>query len=115
MRYLTLSMIAPQTSHHLFPKALILPGVMAMSILVFPPWASAVDPPPDGGYANENTAEGEDALFSLTTGEDNTALGFEALYHNTSGVGNTAVGSLALFANTTGLGNTASGDQALRD
>src|SRR5436190_23026101 len=25
----------------------------------------AVDPPPDGGYANENTAEGDFALFSL--------------------------------------------------
>jgi len=25
----------------------------------------AVDPPPDGGYPNDNTAEGQDALFSL--------------------------------------------------
>jgi hypothetical protein len=28
----------------------------------------AVVPPPDGGYPNFNTAEGEDALFNLTTG-----------------------------------------------
>ena len=34
----------------------------------------AVTPPPDGGYANENTAEGEDALFSVTTGGANTAM-----------------------------------------
>jgi hypothetical protein len=39
----------------------------------------AVVPPPDGHYANRNTAEGKDALFSLTTGEDNTALGFRMI------------------------------------
>src|SRR5438128_4223423 len=49
------------------------------------PTARAVDPPPDGGYANQNTAEGDDALFSLTTGgenppKENTAIGFQALY-----------------------------------
>ena len=36
-------------------------------------------PPPDGGYPNQNTAEGDDALFSLTDGTDNTAIGFDAL------------------------------------
>ena len=41
--------------------------------------AQAVVPPPDGGYANRNTAEGKDALFSLTTGEDNTALSFRMI------------------------------------
>jgi hypothetical protein len=39
----------------------------------------AVLPPPDGGYSGQNTAEGKDALFSLTTGEDNTALGFRMI------------------------------------
>ena len=33
----------------------------------------AVNPPPDGGYPNNNTAEGTDALFNLTTGVGNTA------------------------------------------
>ena len=33
----------------------------------------AVNPPPDGGYPNNNTAEGTDALFNLTSGSDNTA------------------------------------------
>src|SRR4029077_13027676 len=36
----------------------------------------AVNPPPEGGYAGNNTAEGTSALFSLTTGVDNTGLGF---------------------------------------
>jgi hypothetical protein len=49
------------------------------------PTARAVDPPPDGGYANQNTAEGEDALFNLSTGFINTAVGFESLYSDTSG------------------------------
>ena len=38
-----------------------------------------------------NTAEGTDALFSLTTGSDNTANGFQALYSNTTGNSNTAI------------------------
>src|SRR4030095_14586223 len=77
--------------------------------------AQAVVPPPDGGYANRNTAEGTDALFSLTTGTDNTAIGFNALINNTTSSLNTAVGSQALFSLTTGagLGNTAIGFQAL--
>ena len=33
----------------------------------------AVSPAPDGGYPNNNTAEGADALFNLTTGVGNTA------------------------------------------
>jgi hypothetical protein len=39
------------------------------------PKAQAVSPPPDGGYPGGNTAEGENALFSLTTGLYNKALG----------------------------------------
>jgi hypothetical protein len=37
----------------------------------------AVNPPPDGGYPSNNTAEGTDALFNLTTGFDNTAPVFK--------------------------------------
>jgi hypothetical protein len=32
------------------------------------PNVQAVSPPPDGGYPGGNTAEGQDALLSLTTG-----------------------------------------------
>jgi hypothetical protein len=76
------------------------------------PVALAVDPPPDGGYPGRNTAEGEDALFSLTTGTDNTAMGFEALFSVTVGGYNTAVGQEAL-ADNTGSFNTAIGFNVL--
>jgi hypothetical protein len=72
-----------------------------------------LSPPPDGGYAGDNTAEGTDALFSLTTGTDNTAIGFDALFGNTTGDSNTATGSIALMSNTTGVRNTANGFAAL--
>lgn len=85
----------------------ILAGLLAFS------QALAVSPPPDGGYAGDNTAEGEDALFSLTTGISNTAIGFNALYRNTDGSGNTAVGWSTLFNNSTGYTNTATGIYAL--
>jgi hypothetical protein len=42
-------------------------------------------PPPDGGYPNGNTAEGDFALFNLSSGSQNTALGFAALGSNTTG------------------------------
>jgi uncharacterized coiled-coil protein SlyX len=77
------------------------------------PKAFGVIPAPDGGYPNENTAEGDSALFSLTTGSRNTATGFEALFSNTTGHDNTANGRSALFSNTTGASNTANGDEAL--
>jgi Chaperone of endosialidase len=75
--------------------------------------AQAVDPPPDGGYPGQNTAEGEDALFSLTVGTENTAIGFHALYSNTTGGNNTATGKDALANNTIGSTNTANGSLAL--
>lgn len=77
------------------------------------PNAFGVTPAPDGGYPNNNTAEGEDALFNLTTGVNNTANGFRALYNNTSGVENTANGAFALYANDIGNHNTANGYAAL--
>ncbi|PYK15176.1 MAG: hypothetical protein DME64_07925 [Verrucomicrobia bacterium] len=72
-----------------------------------------LSPPPDGGYPGGNTAEGRDALFSLTTGVDNTALGFQALYNGTTASGNTAVGSQALLSNTASTRNVAVGAAAL--
>ena len=89
----------------------------------------AVVPPPDGGYPNFTTAEGQNALQSLTTGSANTAVGWHSLFSNTvgsfnTGVGtgtlvlnigdeNTATGAAALLLNTIGFRNTANGALAL--
>jgi hypothetical protein len=73
----------------------------------------AVSPPPDGGYPGGNTAEGQNALLSLTSGYYNTAVGFSSLKSNTIGYLNTAVGVNALSFNTTGSSNTANGAAAL--
>jgi hypothetical protein len=75
--------------------------------------AALPPPPPDGGYPGENTAEGTQALFSLTSGIDNTAVGFDALFANTTGIENTAVGVAALSSNTNGKLNTAVGYETL--
>ena len=88
-------------------------ALFAFACLALAPTARAVSPPPDGGYPNANTAKGEDALFSLTTGSGNTATGFQALFSNTTGFWNTAVSGAALNSNTTGNENTACGRLAL--
>ena len=85
----------------------------------------------DGGLPNFNTAEGDNALFSLTTGAANTAVGWFSLFSDAdasfnTGVGtgtllfnnagdNTAVGAAALLFNTTGSDNTAVGAAALEN
>jgi len=72
----------------------------------------AVVPPPDGGYPGFNTAEGQKALFSLTTGTGNVAVGWGSLYSNAAGSLNTAIGTGALLLNTANQ-NTATGAGAL--
>jgi len=106
---------------------LLIAGVLAC--FAISPMAQAVVPAPDGGYPGGNTAEGQAALLSLTTGGFNTAVGFFSLRSNTTnsfntavGAGtllantadnNTATGAGALLSNTTGLDNTANGAFAL--
>jgi Chaperone of endosialidase len=92
------------------------PTLVALSLVCFglsPTAQAQLSPPPDGGYPGQNTAEGDDALFSLTDGTDNTAVGFDALYSHTEGFGCTAIGSQALYSNTIGSHNIAIGFQAL--
>jgi hypothetical protein len=102
---------------------------VVLACLAIPRSTQAVVPAPDGGYPNANTAEGDTALLSLTTGADNTAVGLAALASNLVGSDNTAVGtaallnnaasnntalgSVALFNNISGTRNTASGFGAL--
>jgi hypothetical protein len=91
----------------------LIPLALAVGCFALSPAARAVDPPPDGGYANGNTAEGTNALYYLTTGLENTAAGFEALFGNTEGSENTAIGIETLGGNMTGVDNTAVGAYAL--
>ena len=96
-------------------RTAILPFLIAFMLSCFGLSAKilAVVPAPDGGYPGNNTAEGTNALFRLTSGIDNTALGFEALFSNTTADFNTAAGFGALFNNTSGTQNTATGVNAL--
>jgi hypothetical protein len=61
---------------------------------------------------NQNSAFGEGALQKNTAGGDNTGIGFAALFATTTGGQNTALGREALQANTTASNNTAVGYQA---
>jgi len=85
----------------------------------------AVSPAPNGGYPGSNTAVGQNALLSrtsgiydtaigtysellLTSGNFNTGVGAGTLLRNNANE-NTAVGAGALLTNSTGLNNTACG------
>jgi hypothetical protein len=76
------------------------------------PKAQAVNPPPDGGYANLTTAEGTNALNSLTSGAANTGVGWFSLSSVSTGSFNTGVGAGTLALNTADS-NTATGVAAL--
>jgi len=68
--------------------------------------------PPDGCYPGFTTAEGCNALHSLTTGAGNTGVGWYSLYVDTTGSYNTALGGGTLVLNTADS-NTATGAAAL--
>src|SRR6266446_3725268 len=90
---------------------------------------SATDTPDPGSLPTSNTADGQGALGSLTTGLYNSAFGFlsvlslsDANFDTGVGAGallvdnggtNTAVGAGALFSNSTGSDNNAFGTFAL--
>jgi hypothetical protein len=108
----TTPLVRESISSECFRGLFLIPFALAWFALS-PTAQAQLSPPPDGGYPNDTTAEGTDALFSLTTGPDNTAIGFDALFSNTTGDSNTATGSIALMSNTTGVRNTANGFAAL--
>jgi hypothetical protein len=88
-------------------------GAFWLGCFALAPALEALSPPPDGGYPGGNTAEGQNALTSLTSGTYNTAVGFDALSDNSTALFNTAIGSDALATNNVGGGNTAAGSEAL--
>ena len=103
--------------------------LLAFGILALSQITEAVSPPPDGGYAGGNTAEGQNALLGLTSGSYNAAVGMFSLLSVADGSFNTGVGAGTLLANTaddntavgagailnstTGFNNTATGAFAL--
>ncbi len=74
----TMPALGNSTSRSPSRPALIVTALILTSF-VLSPTARAVEPEPDGGYPNDTTAEGENALLNLTTGFSNTAIGFDAL------------------------------------
>ncbi|PYI99656.1 MAG: hypothetical protein DMF00_10515 [Verrucomicrobia bacterium] len=85
---------------------------LTLACIVLLPAVQAVVPAPDGGYPGGNTAEGQNALFSLTSGGFNTAIGLFSLRALTNGKFNTGVGAGTLLLNNAD-GNTAIGAGAL--
>jgi Chaperone of endosialidase len=77
-----------------------------------PSKSDAVSPPPDGGYPNFTTAEGQNALLHLSSGSGNTAAGWFSLESVTTGSFNTGIGAGTLLLNT-GDDNTATGVASL--
>ena len=112
-----------------FNRSALLLVALVVACFAISPMAQAVVPAPDGGYPGGNTAEGQSALLSLSSGGYNTAVGFLSLKSDATGsfntgVGagtllantadsNTAVGAAALLLNTIGTENTATGVAAL--
>jgi hypothetical protein len=109
----------------------ILSALVALTLLPIAQAAPAPETPDPGSVGPFNTADGDHALFSNTTGLGNSAFGWFALFANTdasfntavgvaaldlnTGNDNTAVGGAALLFNTTGADNTAVGVAALEN
>jgi len=103
--------------------------ILALGCFALLPKTQALTPTPDGCYPGFTTAEGCNALNSLTSGVGNTGVGWRSLFSDTTAGfntavgagtlilnnadGNTAVGTAALLLNTAGINNTAVGTTAL--
>ena len=91
----------------------ILIGIVCIGLL---PKAQAA---PETALPGFNTADGDHALFSITTGVGNAAVGWYSLFSNTDGSFNTAIGAGTLLFNIgdqaafEGVENTAVGTAAL--
>jgi hypothetical protein len=87
--------------------AAILSGLVCLPLLV------KAQQGPQTPLPGLNTADGDRALFNITTGTANTAVGWRALTSDTAGSFNTGLGAGALAVNTTEDSNTAVGTAAL--
>jgi len=99
------------TTYGSSPRGLLLIPLILVCFALSPQM-QALSPPPDGGYPNGNTAEGDSALSGLTGGFYNSAAGFLSLLSNADASFNTGVGAGVLLLNTANE-NTATGAGAL--
>jgi len=99
------------TTYGSSPRGLLLIPLILVCFALSPQM-QALSPPPDGGYPNGNTAEGDSALSGLTGGFYNSAAGFLSLLSNADASFNTGVGAGTLLVNTANE-NTATGAGAL--
>src|SRR6267378_7166968 len=83
----------------------------ALACFAFLPGAKAAGPEAPA-LAGGNTADGQNALLSLTTGTYNSAFGFDAVLSTSDGSFDTGIGAGALLLDTAGT-NTAVGAGAL--
>jgi hypothetical protein len=90
-------------------SSLLIVFALACFGLASAPNAFGIIPSPDGGYPGFNTAEGQNALFSLntSTGLANTAVGWFSLKSDVNGSFNTGIGAGTLLLN---VGDTSTGD-----
>src|SRR5215471_863402 len=72
----------------------------ALGCFAVSPGTQAVIPASDGGYPGGNTAEGDNALLSLSSGFYNTGVGLDSLLSITAGTFCTGVGAGTLLSNT---------------
>jgi uncharacterized coiled-coil protein SlyX len=96
------------TNHAPSPRGLFL--ILLIGCFGLLPGAKASDV--ESALPGGNTADGQNALLSLTTGFYNAAFGFDALLSNTDASFNTGVGAGTLLVNTADQ-NTAVGAGAL--
>src|SRR5437868_12954070 len=87
-------------------------ALVALALLPMAQAAPAPNTPDPGSKPVSNTADGQNAMLSITSGTHNAAFGFDALLSNSDANFNTAVGSVALLLND-GTQNTAVGTGAL--
>jgi len=90
----------------------IMNAAILSALFCFPLVAKA-QAAPETALPGLNTADGDHALFSITTGIANTAVGWRSLSSNTEGSFNTGLGAGTLALNTTEESNTAVGTAAL--
>ncbi len=95
--------------HHSLGRSALLCVSLLLGCFAALPRLHAVSPPPDGGYPGGNTAEGQSALLSLTSGTYNTAVGLFSLLSTTTNSFNTAIGAGTLLSNVAGAVDTPDG------